>query len=97
MSSKDKKKLLSTERDLINSIKTFVMKLESVQINKDLIEQFLSSCDNFIKLPSKCDVDIVDSFLVNLVSIISINTESESSFKALELLFTYLKNDPQVY
>jgi hypothetical protein len=31
------------------------------------------------------------------VSILSINTDYSSSIKSLEALFTYLKNDPQVY
>ncbi|CAI2384862.1 unnamed protein product [Moneuplotes crassus] len=91
------KNLLASEKEVINAIQDFSKKLQKVQINSDLVEHFLTKVGHFAKLPSKCDTKIVDSFLVNLVSILSISSDSSSSVKALELLFTFLKNDPQVY
>lgn len=97
MSVADSKMLSSDGRDLIIAIKDFTKKLEKVQITSDIANRFLKAVEGYSKLPSKCDVGIVDSFLVSLVSILSINTDYSSSVKALESLFTFLKNDPQVY
>jgi hypothetical protein len=90
-------KMLSSEKELISAIQNFTKKLEIEQVYKPVTDIFLSECENFVKLPSKSDSKLIDSFLISLISIVSINIDSDSTLRALDLLFSYLKNDPQVY
>lgn len=44
------------------------------------------------QLPSNVTVNLIDSFLASLVSIVSMNAEYRLSVRAVAILFNYLKN-----
>ena len=57
-------KMLGSEKELISSIQEFYKKLENDTITKAVQEKFFGLCEGFAKLPSKCDITIIDWFLV---------------------------------
>jgi hypothetical protein len=58
---------------------------------------FFKQAEERSSLPGNSAVNVVDSFLASLVSVVSINPDYKLSIRAIAILFNYLKNDPQVF
>ena len=83
----DNKKMLASEKEFINWINSFTIEKGTVSQQEKFFELWMS----FVRLPSSCDSDTIDNFLVNLVGLISVNPSIETTMTALQILFNYLK------
>jgi hypothetical protein len=81
-----------SDKAFIDCILNFSRNLENDSVSPDLQDVFFNLSKQRKTLPEHCTTGVIDSFLASLVSLVSINPDRTTTFNALSILFTYLKN-----
>lgn len=70
---------------------------EADEIAPEILDLFFKLAKDHEALPENSTKETIDAFLTSLVAIIGFNSGQPLAFRALEVLFRYIKNDETTF